>query len=423
MGILWVDKILGSDERFSFEDRTLNAILFSSAVFAFISAVSDIILYPGPLFSLLSISVCIIMTALYVTGRKCPKYRNLVVPYVLTFSAGMLALWHIAGGITGPVPMYFIVLLFIIPIFIYGKKRYYVLAGSVAYYLSIFIYEMYQPESVIPYQSTQLARIDHFTSSLYLAMMAFAVMSLVVYSYEQKKQKAEDLNKSKDRLISIIAHDLRGPMSSLNQLGRMLLDQHNELDADYRREFISHIANCSNETHNLLENLLKWAQAENNEIEVKPETINLISCIDESSKVLMESLRQKRIKLNVDVPHDHVVYADQNMLMTVIRNILSNAIKFTENGGSILVKSSMMDEGNVQLEVTDTGMGIAKDQQQKLFDYKITSPTKGTNSELGSGLGLNLCKDFIVKNKGDIKFTSELNKGTTFLISLPASQK
>jgi len=418
---MWIDKILGSDETFSLKDRTLNAILLGSAVFGVLSFIRDLLLVTSIPFSFLSGSIAIIMTILYSIGRKNPNYKNLVIPYLISFIGGISVLWYLAGGVAGPFALYFIVLLFIAPIFIRSHNRIYVIIILILFGSSLFVIEFYNPAIVLPYTKDTITRLDIFTTSLFLSIIACMVMMLVLYSYEKQKQKAEALSRTKDKFMSIIAHDLKGPMSSLLKLGQMLLVQHDELDSKYRQEFIKHIYNCSNETHHLLENLLQWTRTETEEIPVNPEAINLISCIDDSAKVLMESMRQKQIEFNIQVPDDHAVMADQNMLMTVVRNLISNAIKFTNEGGQINISSTKIDGEKIQITISDTGVGIDENRKNSVFNFNMKDSTLGTNQEVGTGLGLNLCKEFIIKNKGEIFLESEVGKGTSFVVSLPSS--
>ncbi len=419
--MVWLDKILGPDDSFSLEARTLNAIFFSSAIFGCIATLSDIFISSNPIFILLSSSVMAIMLCLFFISRKLRLHKYLIVPYFMTFIAGILALWFFTGGVTGPISMYFIVLLFVTPIFIHGNFRYVALVSLVILFAVVLTIEINIPNIVVPYESAEIARIDMFTNGIFLAVIASIVMILVLYSYEKQKKKAEALSKTKDKFYSIISHDLRGPMASLLKLGQMLLEQHNDLDPNYRQQFIKHIYDSSMETHTLLENLLHWARTEAEEIPVNPESIHLLKCIDHTSKVLIESIRQKQINLDINIADNHFVYADENMLMTVVRNLLSNAVKYTMDGGRITVSSSLADNKKVHLTISDNGVGIEQDRQMNIFDKIHSTSTKGTNHEIGTGLGLNLCREFIKKNNGEIFLESEADKGTSFIVSLPTS--
>lgn len=420
MGTVWLDRILGPDDKFSLEDRTLNAILFSSAIFSILAFISDSILQPGIEFVIFSSSLSLILTLLYVFSRKMPNSKYLVVVYFMIFVFGIIAIWHLTGGILGHSTLYFLALIFITPIFVHGKNRILVIAGIFALMLGLFLAEMNDPSVVKNiYLDKNTELIDTFITAVFLSIVAGIAMILVLYNYQKQKEKVEMLGKNKDKFFSIISHDLRNPLASMTHLSQMLLDQHQELEPDYRQEFIRHIYNSSNETYNLLENLLEWAKSESKEFSINPKNTNLLACIDHSSKALLESIRQKKITLSINVHEHHAIYSDKNMLMTVLRNLLTNAIKFTEKGGIITISSSYEGTDKVQLMISDTGVGIEQKKLEGLLNDKPIESRNGTNNELGSGLGLGLCKEFITKNNGELRFESAVNQGSTIYVTLP----
>jgi len=417
---VWLDRTLGPDNVFSLEDRLLNAIMICTAVFCTLAFVSGLILLGNTSFPIYSLSICLIFYVLYAIGRRKPSYKFLVTPYFALYLFAIVVIWYLTGGITGHTMLYFVSLLMIIPIFVRSRKRIYAIASVFSLLIGLFLHELKNPEnlmSIYPDKKTEM--LDTFITASFLGLIACMVMILIKYSYNKQKSKAERLSKAKDKFMSIIAHDLKGPMASMVQLGKMLMDHDQKLEAKDRKEFIEHIYSCSNETHFLLDNLLIWARTESQDLAINPKTLNLLSCIDESSKTLMECLRRKDIELNVEVSQQHTVFADPNMLMTVVRNLLSNAIKYTEKGGKISICSAANAGNQLSLTIQDNGIGISKDRQASLLDSEIHISTEGTSREVGSGLGLNVCKDFVEKNKGQISFSSEVNKGTTFLVSLP----
>jgi signal transduction histidine kinase len=420
VGMKWLDRILGPDEIFSLEDRTLNAILFSSATFSLLAFISDTILLPGLEFIIFSSSLSLILIFLYILGRKAPNSNYLVSIYLIIFILSIITIWHLTGGIMGHTMLYFLALVFLTPIFVHGKKRILVISGIFALMLGLFLAELYNPNLVSSvYADKKTELVDTFITGIFLSIVAGIAMILVLYNDEKQKIKTEHLSKTKEKFFSIISHDLRNPLASMTHLSQMLLDQHQELEPDYRQEFIRHIYNSSNETYNLLENLLEWAKAESNEFSINPEDINLASCVQESSRVLLENIRQKDITLSVNVSDQHFVLTDKNMLMTILRNLLTNAIKFTEKGGLISISSCYEGTDKVQLMISDTGIGIEQNKLEHLMKDKPVESRKGTNNELGSGLGLGLCKEFITKNNGELRFESAVNQGSTFYVTLP----
>jgi len=234
----------------------------------------------------------------------------------------------------------------------------------------------------------------------------------------QQNKELNRVNSTKDRLFSIIAHDLRSPMSSMEGLSgiirRLLVSGKTEkLDA-----VAQHIDQTVNRLNSLLDNLLNWSLSQINGLKVNKEAVCLKNVILYSADVQKPALDAKQISLNVVIDNAIEVYSDQNMLRTIVRNLINNAIKFTPSGGKIRISAS--SEGNrVLVSVKDTGIGIPPEKLDHLFEMSGSKISAGTNGEKGTGLGLCLCRDFITLNKGDIKINSEMGKGTEVLFSLP----
>ena len=235
----------------------------------------------------------------------------------------------------------------------------------------------------------------------------------------------EKANKTKDKFFSIIAHDLKSPFNALLGISGILLESHTTIDEEERETLIESIHGSSMKTYRLLENLLTWAQTQTGKIEFKTEIINISVLITETISLLEEPTRNKEIKLLLNAEKDLSITADRNMIDTVIRNLVSNAIKFTAKGGVIIIKSQTIADENDQrfaeISVKDSGVGIASETQSKLFTITENISTKGTENEIGTGLGLILCKEFIEKHNGDIWVKSELDKGSEFSFRIPIS--
>jgi len=233
----------------------------------------------------------------------------------------------------------------------------------------------------------------------------------------------EKANKTKDKFFSIIAHDLKSPFNSLLGFSDLLLKNHKIIDEKERETFIKIINESSLKTFKLLENLLTWARSQTGKIAFSKEIINVSDLITETVTLLEEPARKKEIKLVLDDEKDLLVNADKNMIDTVIRNLVSNAIKFTPKGGVIIVNSQTVTDENNQLfaeiSVKDSGVGIPLEIQSKLFKITENVTTKGTEQETGTGLGLILCKEFIEKHTGKIWVESEIDKGSKFSFRIP----
>ncbi len=246
---------------------------------------------------------------------------------------------------------------------------------------------------------------------------------------KQKEEIAEkntellELNATKDKLFSLVAHDLKSPFSSLLGILEELSENFSEYDDDKKEEYIRYINNVAEKVYKLLENLLTWAQSQIGRTTFMPEKINLESLINEIILLFEESSNNKEISLITGINKGLTVSADRNMIDTVLRNLILNAIKFTSKGGLITIKSrKVTDENNkkfVEISVKDNGVGISSEIQSKLFKVTENITTKGTENEKGSGLGLLICQEFIEKHGGKIWVESKLNKGSKFFFTIP----
>jgi len=235
---------------------------------------------------------------------------------------------------------------------------------------------------------------------------------------DKSRQKLKELNATKDKLFSIIGHDLRGPIGSFKSLIELLISGYDLSDTSSLIDILQVIQKTANSTYDLLENLLAWAKSQQNEIVFIPEEIELKPLVSIIIDLFVELSKNKEISLINNIPENSIVFADKNMLMTVLRNLISNAIKFTPNGKQIQI---FVDKSRIEhiVVIKDEGTGIKPENLMKLFKNTEHFSTYGTDGEKGSGLGLLLCKDFIEKHDGKIWVESELDKGSIFKFSLP----
>ena len=244
----------------------------------------------------------------------------------------------------------------------------------------------------------------------------------------ENNNELNELNATKDKFFSIIAHDLRGPIGALNNMGKVLLDQHGEITNEDREELINAVIESSGIALDLLNNLLYWAQSESGNLKVNTTKFRPTDLLTRAALIFKEAANLKDIKLTVPRRSDTAAWADMEMIDTVVRNLFSNAIKFTPNHGEIKAGFEVKDD-HIEMYVKDSGVGMTDDIQAKLFRLDSDYTTKGTNMESGSGLGLKLCKEFVEKNNGKIWVVSGPGKGSTFRFTLnratnePASSK
>jgi signal transduction histidine kinase len=244
-------------------------------------------------------------------------------------------------------------------------------------------------------------------------------------SLNKANNKLEVANATKDKFFSIIAHDLRSPFNAMLGISDILLDEHEEVSESEKQEYLDMLHTGLNNTHNLLDNLLLWASTQRDSIGFKPEKINLNQVTNETIRHLKQQSEAKRILLKNNIQSNSYAVADRNMILTILRNLITNAIKFTPKGGEVnICADSISNDGNQNntiVSVLDSGIGISLQQQSELFKLTSNLSTLGTENESGTGLGLIICKELVEKNKGKIWVDSELGKGATFCFTIPSA--
>ncbi len=240
---------------------------------------------------------------------------------------------------------------------------------------------------------------------------------LEIQKYDLKK-----LNVSKDRFFSILAHDLRAPFTGLLGIIQFMRQHGAHFSERQLQENLKILNDAADSLYALLENLLTWSRLQRGAIERHPERLRVYEMVDLCFCLLGTYAEQKQIALQNEVKDHLAMYADKQMLLTVIRNLVSNALKFTSRGGEIRL-SSEQQNGSVTLTVTDTGTGIPQDAIDRLFRIDDKYYQNGTAGEEGTGLGLILCKDLVEMNHGTIAVESTVGQGSTFYVSLPATPR
>ena len=239
---------------------------------------------------------------------------------------------------------------------------------------------------------------------------------------EKLIEKLSELNESKDKLFSLISHDLRGPFNSLLGFSEILTSEYDSLTDDEIKQYLSVIYESSQNLYGMTNNLLQYSRFQMGRIEFKAEKLNLEKIINNNTKLLKGNVVKKGISFIIKIEPDIQVIADEDMLNSVLQNLLSNAIKFTNKGGDVIISAKkIISPGNiteVELKVEDTGIGIS-DANMRRIQKGETFSTLGTDREYGTGLGIVLVKEFIEKNGGRLKIESELNKGTRFICYFP----
>jgi len=237
----------------------------------------------------------------------------------------------------------------------------------------------------------------------------------------ESEARFKELNATKDKLFSIIGHDLKGPINNILGFSELIDQNFENFSEQEVKQYIKLIYKSSITVTDLLENLLTWSRAQRNILTVSPHTVAFYFTVEKCFGQLIQNALQKEIRLKNKVHPETVVYADEEMITTIIRNLVSNAIKFTNRGGTISVITKSSPE-QVVIGIKDTGIGIAPEIMSQLFQPNENHTSLGTEGEKGTGLGLIICKDLVEKNNGKIWAEISPEQGTTFWLKLPAKK-
>jgi two-component system, sensor histidine kinase and response regulator len=262
----------------------------------------------------------------------------------------------------------------------------------------------------------------------------YVLKKAIDFAIERKKlqekilKSEQNLNHTKDKFFNIIAHDLRSPFNGLLGLTEIMDTEFDSYNDKEKKRIIGKIRETVGSTYKLVENLLEWARMQTGNIKPNPEMIVLNELVNEILKLIKASIDLKSISIENNISDDCWVFVDRNHLSFIIRNILTNAIKFTLRYGTIVLSSeilkSKMNNSNFLtcLSISDNGVGITVENLRKIFKIDQKISTRGTDNEQGTGLGLLLCKDFAELNGGSVLLKSNINEGTEVRIYLPANQ-
>ncbi len=224
----------------------------------------------------------------------------------------------------------------------------------------------------------------------------------------------------KDKFFTIIAHDLRNPFIGISSLSQIMVEQLGSLQLDEMEEYAREIHHASTNAFNLLKNLLSWAKSQTGRMDFVPQQLDVQELITETIAFIQEAAILKNIEIESQIAEGLSVFADKEMVATVMRNLVSNAVKFTHAGGKVRISCERSDQ-HIQISVVDNGIGMTSKMVEEIFRIDVSNGRKGTNGEPSSGIGLLLCKEFTERNGGTIKVESQPDEGSTFNITLPVS--
>lgn len=420
VNMVW-QKAVGSPEKFSLESRIFHSFsMFAFLILSFQTLLNWFLHIPAS--ALITSSVLIIQLFLYYLSRIKGRLQLAVIVSIIEINILTCLNYKFESGITGPALLLFVTSLFMV--ICVSKRAYWkiCLAVNLIIVISLISWEYHHPGFTVPYDSRLNMFLNNGVAYVVLAVLLWGGTSQILNSYnhqkqltEKKAQEFKQLNTEKDKLLSIISHDLRGPLNSIQQYLSMLGGM--ELGSTERRALENHLLKTITNTQELVTNVLDWTKNQLGGHKIQLHRLALGQELQKPVELIRLIAQRKGITLETDIDNHIIVTADTDMLQLVIRNLLNNAIKFSHTG-TLIILSAKAGEGLCTISIKDNGIGIPRERQQDIFTLNVKS-TYGTSEERGSGLGLALCREFMQLQGGDISFSSIEGQGSIFYVTLP----
>lgn len=432
---LWV-RLTGDPQRFPLNARILHSVCLISILALGYNVPFNYFIGLGEV-AAASLIVLAVVACTYYASR----FKNQVNAGVLSINITALVLFTINyffnGGLSGPTDLFFLLFL-LLGIGISPQTQYkFWIPINVGIYVLLVLLEYLKPGLVPDTYESRFSRfIDHISAYMVVAAMAYFCIVYIRDSYEKERQSAaekskaieeknaqivkqnqelERLNSEKNKLMSIVAHDLRSPLGSIQNFLE-LLTQH-ELEEEQKIDIENELLSSTKNTLAMLTKLLNWSKAQLHGVSARLEYLDLQTLFEPTVNLEKNAAAKKEISLDYTFCPNTSIYADSDMMQLILRNIVGNAVKFTEPGGTVTIRTEIRGDHCLIL-VKDNGIGMPKEKQDTIFSLNVQS-TFGTRNEKGVGLGLMLCMEFIKAQNGRIWFESISGEGTTFFISVP----
>jgi len=364
-------------------------------------------------FFFIDLAILAVDMVLLVILRKTLKVT--LIAHVMTLVlAAVLFNMYISGGHdkTGPI---FSLLFPVVVLYLYGLKK-----GSIIVILYLLVITI---STALFYGNPWFPRYDYFALYRFATIFLFIFLCSLIYGYvvEWTMRQMKEAVTFRDKFISILAHDLKGPMGTYHDIAAYITENYKSLSENEFEEMMQALRTSSENNYNLLINLLQWSMVKGNMITHNPAAIHLKSMTAAIAVIYGVNLKQKRLVLNMKIDDSMMIHADENMLSMVMRNLLSNAIKYSRDDGSITI-ASWTEGNNAVIKVSDSGMGMSKNTYGMLFRNKDYISVPGSGGESGTALGLVLCREFVERNGGTIWAESREGEGSDFFFTTPLSQ-
>lgn len=440
----FIQRYIGSEEEFSLDQRIFHVVCFILFIASFSGAIINLIIDVPLLLVGFTFGFTFLPVVLYYLSRYKKRFvlaQNLLLLVGYSF---IVLVWFYSEGISGYVHL--ILFSIIIWQMVFTRHNGYVwFVINLSMVVILALLEIFHPEwQTWHYTSKTDKIIDFLFTYIIMGASTFFVVRALLVSYQRERHavelanveleemnqklnstiaKLEDTDQTKNKLFSIISHDIRSIAGPISGLSEVLIDSENcQLD-DGNKKIISSINESSKNLNVLLENLLSWARIQMHSDQANPVHFNLTELVAEVIELFQLNLKFKEQELTFEETEKQIVFADKEMTKSIIRNLLSNAIKFSPKGGKIsiylLVHAS---QNRIELCVADDGVGMTEEEIEKLTQKDNFFTKQGTNLEKGSGLGFIICQEFAEKNHGAIKVKSKKGEGSTFTLSLPVTE-
>lgn len=424
-------KLIGSPSVFSLEVRVYHSI----CIVAFIALAYNIpfnYIIGLPKVAWVSLFGLIFFGWLYYIARLKNKFKHSVVGLGILGNIFFSIVFFLNSGLDGPILILFALYYYFMAATAPKNQQWLWLLFNIFTVTAVCLTQYFYPELVGYNYTDTLSRFsDSISAYLVVVIAIFFSLRYIRSNYELEKKSAitraldiemkniqlELVNGEKNKLFSIVAHDLRAPLASIQSYLELLTAY--PLLEEEKKEIELKLLSLTKNSSNMMSNLLSWSKSQLEGVQVNIESLNLLDTLRDMLKVEASIAYDKNLTLNQNIDQQLYIMADANMLIMVVRNLINNAIKFTPSGGTIVVSASITE--SCLITVADSGIGIADDDQKHVFSLKAKS-TFGTNNEKGVGLGLLLCKEFIELQQGNISFVSKLGEGTTFTLAVPADR-
>ncbi len=420
-----LDFWVGDSDELDLETRIFHAFSLIAIIGAALTFFLNLYIGLGQA-ALISLSIFLLQSFLYYVSRFKGKQKLAILISAWEIHILLALNYFINQGIKGPSLLLYTASLFFITVVSYRSKLIYVFIGNSLLVGILILSEYIKPDLLTgDYPSRDAFFIDSYFTYIITILLIYTGTSYLLRSYVQQRkmliERAEALkkiNKEKDKLFSIISHDLRTPLANVHQYLEMMSSV--DLDKKEKKIIENKLLDITRNTQELLTNLLYWSRNQMETPHINLQPLNLIKEVSSTITHLRLIASRKGIILNHHFKDDMLILADRDMLNLIVRNILYNAVKFTPNTGEIRF-TAQLQENYCLISIKDNGQGIPIEKYDQLFDFS-TKSSLGTNNEQGTGIGLTLCREYMLLQNGKIWFESEKERGTTFYLSFPIYQ-